>query len=105
MLTAASPASILAALMPDPPMLQNILQPALQQAARPGRPVTFKTIEATIYQCYAQASARLLDSKAKHTAHSANVREPRPLHPAQDPITDTVYVSDAPHQRNSGSKP
>ena len=38
---------------------QDILQPALQQAAQPGRLVSFKTIEAAIYQSYAQAPARL----------------------------------------------
>lgn len=38
---------------------QDILQPALQQAAQPGRPVSFKTIEAAIYQSYAQVPARL----------------------------------------------
>jgi hypothetical protein len=38
---------------------QDSLQPALQQAAQPGRPVSFKTIEAAIYQSYAQVPARL----------------------------------------------
>ena len=43
---------------------QDILQPALQQAAQPGRPVSFKTIEAAIYQSYAQVPARLSNCKS-----------------------------------------
>lgn len=39
--------------------LQNILQPALQQAARPGRHMSFKMLEAAVYQSYAQAPALL----------------------------------------------
>ena len=45
------------------PCTQDILLPALQQAAQPGRPVSFKTIEAAIYQSYVQVPARLSTCK------------------------------------------